>query len=162
MQRRSPCCGSCRRSGSGAGALLRKTKTPAAAAATSDRRQARRAQLASGKCKVTHVVAAEAAQQRTRVVFAVEQLHEVIAALLLVLHLEGQEQQSNSPAVGCFDRPLALLPLLVVVVAELDVRVEVGHFCVGQQSSAANCERMCGVTQRKSNKRRANLSCVLP
>jgi len=63
-----------------------------------------------------------------------------LPAVSLVLDLEREEAQSDSiSVVGSEDQPLAVLLVVIVVVAILGVREQLGGLVRRDQRSTANC-----------------------
>lgn len=68
-----------------------------------------------------------------------EDLDVVVTALRLILDLEGEECQVDVTPDGRFDRPVAVGPVVVVVVAVPRVRVKVLDPACRLKVSAAHC-----------------------
>lgn len=99
----------------------------------------------------------------------VVQLDVVVAAVGLLLHLEGDEAQLDAVALLGRQQPLALGVTRVVVVPELGVRVEVLLADVRLQTASALCrdekKRKSQVCERfnssRKKKKKKNLSPVI-
>lgn len=72
-------------------------------------------------------------------VIAVVELDVVVAAVGLLLHLEGDEAELHAVALLGHQQPLAVRVSRVVIVPELGVRVEVLLAHLGLQAPAALC-----------------------
>ncbi len=90
----------------------------------------------------SHPVPAITAVGGARVVESLVNFNRIVAALVLILQLKGEESQVDILAGWCLNNPVAIFFVFVVMVAVLGVRVKVFHTSRRLKVSAANYFQM--------------------